>query len=207
MPVHEWLQTVKCVQKQEGWRKGGAYFAALIFDCYRAYLFRISLDKPVQLSSPRPGLAHVPLSPHSLPLLADLVPPFRLKRFARKLAAGETGHIAIYNGIPVAYGFTAYAGTPSTQEIPISLSADDAYHWGAYCRTQYRSSGIMTGLGLFSANFLQEQGFQAIYQSVKAKNRASLRFSEKIGAELVGHFTVIKLFNWQKIIYQPPERL
>jgi len=191
------LRTVRQVKRQEGWRRGFLRFVQLGFGYHDFVLFKRDLSEPFQVRSPAIETEYRFITPDELPILNALVPPLRMQRMAGKMERGEGCLVALHQRAVVAYGWTAYPGTPTSRELPFLLRENEAYHWGAYCLPSFRSKGLVTAMRYCNYHFLQGRGIEHCYHLAERKNRPAIRVAEKLGARPIGFLRILYILSWK----------
>jgi len=202
----DFIHSFRFVLQREGWRSAMGLVALIFFEFHRACVLRRSLKGVLPVREPDVDVTIRLATPDDLDLLRELVPPLRIKRFARKLEAGEMCMLALADGKCVAFTWTGFAGGLSAEQTPLKLAPREAYYWGAYCSPPYRRRGITTAVGLQLARWLQENDYESVLILTDRDNRAVLKIAQNTDVEIVAHFTSLRILKWRFFRYTAIDR-
>ncbi len=200
--LNDILKTIRFVQNRDGW--GGVLLMTTqpFFEFHKqAFVLRRSLDDTIPTAVPRLDVVIRPAAAADLPLFAGIAPSLRLKRFAKKLEAGEACIVGIYDNRVISTTWIGFAETPTLVETPLKLTAKEAYLWGGYMDPQYRSKGVNTAMVYYTMHWLRDQGYEAVFMYTERYNKPVLRLCEKLGFDVVSRLTSVRLLKWQKSWY------
>jgi ribosomal protein S18 acetylase RimI-like enzyme len=190
------LQALQFMQKQQGW---GGVFRLLtwpFFEYQRTYVWQRSLSGPIDDPAPTLDVTLRRANLDDLPLFGTIIPRLRMKRFAKKMEAGEVCVIAIREGRIVGFGWVGFPDGPAIRETPLKLGPKEAYAWAGYVSSPYRSYGIATAMGLTLWHWLQEQGYERVLTVVERRNRPAIEWARSAGLEIVAELDSLRLLRW-----------
>jgi len=199
--ITDLVQTIQHTYRQEGWRSVARLLVLPFFEFHRAYVLGRSLQEPIQLIKPKLDLEFKMVTRDDLGLFENVVPPLRIRRFAKRIETGEMCIIALLDGKNVAFSWASPPDGPSVKETPLKLGPREVYLWGAYCLPPYRSQGIMSVLTLNLFRRLQEQGYERALLLTDQHNKPVLKLAPKIGVQIVTGFTSLRIFKWRIFRY------
>lgn len=199
--IRELIQAFLYVQHRDGWRSvfrlATEFLISPFFEYHRAFLVRRSLKEPIHIPAPRVAVTIRQATLDDLALLETIVPPLRVKRFAKKMQAGEICMVAIQEHRVVGYCLGGFANTPSTEDAQLKLGPKEAYAWGGYVLPQYRRQGVWGAVHLALCRFQREQGYETCIGQVDRRNRASVGALQKMGLCVTDRVTLLKVLGWR----------
>ncbi len=193
------IETIRFIHRRDGWGGVLLMMTQPFFEYHKqAVVLRKSLDEPIPVVKPRLDVTIRPATLDDLPLFANIAPPLRLSRFAKKLEAGEACVVGVYDGKIISTTWIAFADGPTVKQTPLQLSAKEAYLWGGYMDMQYRSNGVNSAMVYYTMRWLREQGYDAVIMHTERYNKPVLRLCHKLGFDVVARLTSVRVLNWQK---------
>jgi ribosomal protein S18 acetylase RimI-like enzyme len=174
----------------------GQFLRSPFFEFHRGFVLRKSLKEPIDIPALRVAVSIRQATLDDLALLETIVSPLRVKRFAKKMQAGEICAVALQEQKVVAYIFAGLANTPSTEDARLKLGPREAYLWAAYALPQYRRQGVVGAVNLNLCRLLQEKGCESVVLFVDMRNRSSLGHCYKIGYCVTDRVTYLRVLKW-----------
>lgn len=208
--IRDLIQSFLYAKKQEGWRYAfNLSIKALtlpFFECHRGFLMRKSLKETFHIPTPKVVVTIRQATVEDIALLETIVPPLRVRRFTRKMGAGEVCMIAISEGKIISFVFAGFADSPAAMEIPFSLGTREAYLWGAYCLPQHRSKDVQTTNTLNLCRWLQDNGYKRAFLLMDKHNKAAIRHAQKMGFQGEAQLITLRILRWRLSRYIPLEQ-
>lgn len=185
-------------------RQAMAWLLSLVVDYRKGYCLSKTLNESREIAPARLDVTVRRATVDDLDLFQTIAPALRIRRFARKLGAGEICFIAIekYKETPRIVGFVwaAFTDSPTSGEDSVKLGPQEAYIWGGYVVPEFRRYGLMTILGCSLRLWLQDQGYVSVVLFVKRRNGAILAHCLKQGYQITAQVSFLKLLRckvWQ----------
>jgi ribosomal protein S18 acetylase RimI-like enzyme len=185
------------MKRQEGWRAAFRGLTLPCFEFHHAYILSKSLTELPAPASPRSDVEFKVLAPADLKLLASIVPPLRVRRFARKMQAGELCFAGLGEGSIIAFQWASLPNGPTAKEMPFQLGSNEVYLWGAYCLPKHRARGIMTAMTRHVLHWLQNQGYEQVFLMTNRRNQPALTLTRKAGFQIVARLIALRIFKWR----------
>ena len=205
--IRDLIQAFLYVQHQQGWRSAFSlamrFLLLPIFEFHRGFVLRKSLKEPIHIPAPRVAVSIRQVTLDDLTLLETIVPRLRVKRFAKKMQAGEICFVAIQEQKVVAYVLAGFTNTPSTEDVQLKLGPKEAYLWAGYALPQYRRQGVVRAVNLSLCRLLREDGYESVVLLVDRRNRASLGHCYKMGYRVTDRVTYLRVLRWRVSRYTP----
>jgi ribosomal protein S18 acetylase RimI-like enzyme len=199
------------IRRQEGWRSAFSlarqFLLLPFFEYHRLLVVRRSLKEPVDVPAPRVAVTIREATLDDLAILETIVPPLRVKRFAKKMQAGEICMVALQEQQVVGYCLGGFANTPSTEDAQLKLGPKEAYAWGGYVSPQCRRQGVWGAVHLALCRLQREKGYETCFGLVEMGNRASLGALQKIGFRETERLTLLRVLRWRMSWRAPLEDL
>jgi hypothetical protein len=150
--------------KHEGWKALPGYDPPFYEDL-TGYILKGSLENAIEPIPPKLPVTIREATPDDAPRFHKIVPPLRARRFATKMAAGESCAISLLNDEVINFVWASFAGQATSKDVPFEMGSKDTYLWGAYCMPEYRQHGIHTSLASFHEYLLHQRGYETSYRS------------------------------------------
>jgi hypothetical protein len=193
----EILQSVKFVREHHGWKAVPAFLILPFIEDISGFILVGSLKDAIPPVPPTLPLEIREATPEDAPRFRNIIPPFRIRRFVRKMKAGERCAVGLLDGEVIYYVWASFAGQPTAAESPFKLGPKDAYFWGAYCKPEYRRFGVSTSVSSYHEDLIRQLGYETSYRRVKFKNRPSQKLCEKLKLKIVGRAYGVRFLNWR----------
>jgi len=207
--IRDLIQAFLYVQRQQGWRAAFSlavqFLRSPFFEFHRGFVVRKSLQEPIHIPAPKVAVTIRQATLDDLPLLETIVPPLRVRRFAKKMQAGEICFVAIQEQRVVGYCFGGFANTSSTEDAQLKLGPKEAYAWAGYVLPPYRRQGVWGAVHLALCRLQQEKGYETCVGLVDGRNRAALGALEKIGFRATDRVTYLRILGWRVCRCVPTE--
>ena len=81
------------------------------------------------------------------------------------------------------------------------LKSNECCLYTAETKPEERGKGYAEILRAKTYEILKKQGIDTFYSFSDIKNKSAIRFKEKIGAEIIGSYKYVKIFNFKHISY------
>jgi ribosomal protein S18 acetylase RimI-like enzyme len=202
--IKDFKNTIKFAYEQGGWKGVLIYFTHPLIQIQDGFLFQRSLAEPVEIITARIQLEIRKASIDDLQGLSNFVSPLRMRRLERKMREGEICFIGIHDGSVIAMIWTAFPGTPTSNELPFHLNPGEAYYWGAYCLPEFRSQGVIQSVGSILGSYLRERGFQFVYLLTLRHNKQMLAiFKKNKDYKKIRRLISIRILKWRWQRYIP----
>ncbi len=183
--------------RQEGLRVAARYMLLPLIDLHYAVVLRRSLQVPFPPPKFPTGVTARLATVDDLQLFKNMIPPIRLRRFERKLNAGELCLVALHEGEGVGLGWGSFANSITVNHTPLKLGPKDLYLWGAYVTPAFRRRGLMTAMANMQLRIYQEQGWEYTYQITDWYNRPALNLARRMGCVPVANILTLRLVEWR----------
>ena len=85
--------------------------------------------------------------------------------------------------------------------IKALLKPNECCLYTAETKPEERGKGYAEILRAKTYEILKKQGIDTFYSFSDIKNKSAIRFKEKIGAEIIGSYKYVKIFNYKHISY------
>jgi GNAT superfamily N-acetyltransferase len=212
--VNSLIQAFLYVKNQDGWRiaieQTIQWLISPFFEYSRGFYLRKPLNAFIDIPATRVDVTIRPATLDDLDLFQTIVPPLRVKRFARKIQAGEVCFIAVREqgekSNIVGYLWTGFADSSTVQDTFIKLGPKEAYFWAGYVVPEYRRHKLLSALGSSLRAWLQDQGYDAVVTFVEWWNEASLAVCLKQGYHIVAQVSYLKLLKWKRCRWYEPDK-
>ena len=195
--VKDFFEGIKIMGRQEGVRVASRYMLLPLIDLHYAVVLRRSLQIPFAPPKFPAGVTARLATVDDLQLFKNMIPPIRLKRFERKLNAGEICLVALYENRGVALGWASPADSLTVNHTPLKLGPKDLYLWGAYVTPAFRRRGLMTAMANMQLRIYQEQGWEYTYQITDWYNRPALNLAKRMSCVPVANILTLRLVEWR----------
>jgi len=197
--------SLRHIMRREGWHAMVKLALNPLFETHDAYILAhplTNLTPPVERMDDV-ELREIVLA--DLPLLAPIVPPLRLHRLEKKIAAGEIGSIALKEGEIVSMAWFCAADGLSARETSLKLDKSDAYLWGAYTAPQARSLGLASATLTRQLYLAQQQGYERALLVTEKNNQITLHILPKYGFQIIAGLRSVRLLKWWWARFTPIE--
>ncbi len=199
--IRDLVESYFYVQRQQGWRVASSFVVGFLlspfFEFRRTFLVRRSLVEPIHVPTPKVAVTIRQATLDDLALLKTIASPLRVRRFAKKMQAGEICVVAIHEDRVVGYCLGGFANTPSTRDDQVKLGPKEAYAWGGYVLPEYRRQGVWGAVHLELCRLQQEMGYEGCVGQVDRRNRASQGALKKMGLCVTDRVTLLRVLRWK----------
>ena len=193
--VTDFFQSIKFINENEGSKALPSFLIHPFYEDISGYILKGSLLDAVPPIPPKLPVIIREATPDDQPKFSRIVPPLRARRFASKMAAGESCAIAILDEQVINFVWASFAGQATSKDVPFEMGAKDAYLWGAYCMPEYRQHGIHSSLASFHEDLLRQRGYETSYRFTKFSNEAVLKLCKKLGVKVVGRVHGVRILG------------
>jgi ribosomal protein S18 acetylase RimI-like enzyme len=209
--ITDLLQAFRFIQQQQGWQAAIKntllFFKYPLFAHYHGFVLHRCLSEPVQMPEVRLDLSFQEITADNISLLESIHPPLRVKRMERKIQAGEICNTAMLDKRVIGYVFAGFKGTPSTLDVRLNLSPQEAYLWAGYTLPEFRRQGVVGAVNLDLCRILKGRGLEKVLLLVEKRNAASLGHLDKIGYEIKEEIIHMRILGWRTSRISPVNEL
>lgn len=201
----EIFQSVGFVQKQAGWKAIPGFLIYPFFETFNHYILVGRMADAIPPIPPKLPLEIREATPQDAPKFSKIIPPLRIRRFMRKMEAGERCAVGILDDEVIYFAWASFAGQSTSKELPLALGPKDVYFWGAYCSPAYRQYGASASVSSYHEDLMRQIGCETGYRMVKHNNQPSLNLCKKLKLRIIGRVYGVRLFQWRFYRYSQRE--
>jgi GNAT superfamily N-acetyltransferase len=200
--VEDWVYLIQ----RDGWRSALPEVGRAILTLpYRRIEFTVlarSLLEPLPDLQSGIALEIRELGAADLNLVRQINRPSEAKAFARRLAHGHVGFLALHEGQPVGYAWACTEIAPTIERVNLKLGPGDVLCTDAYTVSAYRGQGVQTVLTLARLKLFRHLGYRRALTTIEMRNHPSLAAWQKVGAQAIGRMTFLRIGLWRRTHYR-----
>lgn len=178
----------------------GGEIARLSFNHLSYLLVMRSLEEPLPDVQPSIASEIRPFTPADLAIVSAMTRPSEAKLFARRLAKGHVGLLALHAGRPIGYAWGTAKLDLEVEKIPLHLEPGDVLCSDMYTMPEYRGKGVQTALTLARLQLFRTLGYRRAICYIAVGNSPSLHvWQRKIGCSTVGQIDFLRVGCWSRV--------
>lgn len=137
-----------------------------------------------------------------LNLVRQMSRPSEAKAFARRLARGHVGFLALHEGQPAGYAWACTQIDPTLERVNLELDPGVVLFTDAYTAPAYRGQGVQKVLTLARLRRFRDLGYHQALAIIEVRNYPSLAAWRRVGAQTVGWMTFLRVGPWRRVRYR-----
>jgi GNAT superfamily N-acetyltransferase len=166
------------------------------------YIIACSLQDPFPDWQPQIELLIRPLERDDLDLVRQRDRPSEARLDAQRLAQGDKGFVAFYNGQPVGYTWGSTDPLTRLERVHPKLKPGDVLFTDSYTYPAFRGRGVQTALTLARFNLFRDLGFGRAISTIEIHNKPSLAvWQKKLNGKTIGEIDFIRIGPIYRVRY------
>lgn len=197
-------QSVIFIKENHGlWAIPGFLTHAFIEDI-SGYILVGALKDAIPPVPPKLPLVIREATPADAPMFRNIIPLYRIRRFVKKMEAGERCAVGLLDNEVIYFAWASFAGQDTSIESPVELGPKDVYFWGAYCNPEYRRFGVSISVSSYHEDLMRQLGYETGYRIIKFNNYPPQNLCKKLGLRVIGRGYGVHVLKWRiyhKVLY------
>ena len=115
------LQSIKFIKENHGWKAIPGFLLRSIIEDISGYILVGALKDAIPPVPPKLPLEIREATPEDAFRFRNIIPPYRIHRFVKKMRNGERCAVGLLNDEVIYFAWASFAGQPTSVESPIKL--------------------------------------------------------------------------------------
>lgn len=200
--IEDWVYLIQ----RDGWRSAlpEVGWAIVTLPCRRIEFIVLarSLLEPLPDLQFRIALEIREFGLADLSLARQINRPSEARAFARRLAHGHVGFLALHEGQPAGYAWACTEIDPTIERVNLKLDPGDVLCTDAYTASAYQGQGVQAALTLARLRLFRDLGYRRALATIEVRNHPSLAVWRKVGAQAIGRMTFFRIGPWRRVRYR-----